>query len=191
MTRFRDWILKHATLPKVILAFAVMSGLIYWMNTLTPAFQAVTDGHMFFDMQIPITEEKIFAQLPAYTDESRSLYVYFMVIDYLFPPMAGLSMALLWGWLMSLAPAGLLLKWSSSKLVLFPFISALLDWLENVGFLGTALLYPARVDWLTQSGVLFREAKLLFMGANFAITILLIVMLILVRRGRSKPAASS
>jgi len=178
MTAFRDWLLRQATLPKVILAFVVMSGLIYWMNTLTPAFQAATDGNMFFDMQIPITEQMMLEQLPAYTEESKSLYVYFMFIDYLFPPMAGLFTALLWGWLMNKAPSGVLVKLRSSKLVLFPFISASLDWLENIGFLGTALLYPSRIEWLTQSGVLFREAKLLFMGGNLTITIFLIVMLV-------------
>jgi|GEM_PF-3031884 len=191
MTQFRDWILRNATLPKVILAFVVMSGLIYWMNTLTPAFQAATDGNMFFDTQFPITEEMMLEQLPAYTDESKSLYVYFMFIDYLFPPMAGLFTALFWGWLMSKGTRDLLLKLQSSKLVLFPFISATLDWLENIGFLGTALLYPSRMDWLTKSGVLFREAKLLFMGANLTITILLIVMVIVALNGKRKSVVSS
>ena len=186
--RVNQWILKNATLPRVILAFAVMSGLIYWMNTLTPAFQAATDGHMFFDMQIPITEEMMLSQLPSYTEESKSLYMYFMVIDYLFPPMAGLFTALLWGWMMTRVESGVLVTLSGSGLLLFPFISSLLDWLENIGFLGTALLYPSRIEWLTQSGVLFRQAKLLFMGANAAITLVIVLLLLTALFSRRKSA---
>ena len=107
MRRATQWILRHSTLTKVIVSFVLMSGLIAAMGVLAEPFRAASGGYDFFDQQFPITQEKILAQLPTYTDEARNLYIQFMVIDYLFPPMAGLFTALFWGWLLTLTDAPL------------------------------------------------------------------------------------
>ena len=100
----------------------------------------------------PITKEKIFKQLTFYTGMSKHYYMRFMVLDYIFPPLAAVFTALLWAWLLHLIRRQWVHRVREKKLVLFPFVAALLDWAENVGFLGTVLLYPSRIDWLTSSG---------------------------------------
>ena len=49
------------------------------MTFLMEPFREVTNGFDFIDMQQPVTEDSIIEQLPSYTDESRQLYLVFMV----------------------------------------------------------------------------------------------------------------
>ena len=103
----------------------------------------------------------------------------FMVLDYIFPPLAAVFTALLWAWLLHLIRRQWVHRARDKKLVLFPFIAALLDWAENVGFLGTVLLYPTRMDWLTSSAVFFRQLKLAAMGVSGVITVALICLAVI------------
>ncbi len=151
----------------MIISFLLMAGSITILNALIEPFQAVTNGYDFIDMQIPITADSILAQLPSYTDDSRRLYLYFMIVDYIFPPLAGLFLSLLWAWMLQLVPTPLTTELFHSPFIAFPFLAALLDWAENIGFFYTVWTYPNYSESLLGAAVWFRELKLIFMNANF------------------------
>jgi hypothetical protein len=109
-------------------------------------------------------------QLPLYTNTSRWLYGVFMIVDTIFPALAAIFMSLLWAWMLMAKENAVLSLIARSGILFLPFIASLLDWMENVGFMSTVLLYPERILWITDVAVWLREAKLSVMDFNTAVT---------------------
>ena len=120
-----------------IVSFWFMAGVI------TPAFQDATAGLRPFDLNFGIAAEKMYADLPAYTDRSRELYLWFALADFVYPAAASTFFALLWAWLFNKAPGTFYARLTAAGILVFPFLFALVDWLENLGFLWVVFSYPA------------------------------------------------
>ncbi len=121
-----------------LISFALMAAVI------TPAFQEATDGLRPFDLNRGITSETMYQELPRYTDRSRSLYIWFAVLDYVYPAAAGAFFALLWAWMFNRAPNRGYERLTKAGVLGIPFIYALIDWLENAGFVFVIFSYPSQ-----------------------------------------------
>lgn len=119
-----------------VLSFWLMAGVI------TPAFQEATSGLRPFDLNFGISAEKMYADLPLYTDQSRRLYVWFALADFVYPAAASAFFALLWAWLFKKSPFPFYARLTAAGVLMVPFMFALVDWLENLGFLWVVFQYP-------------------------------------------------
>ena len=145
LSGFNRFILARASgrnlfllLAITVMSFALMAVVI------TPAFQEATDGLRPFDLNRGIASETMYQELPSYTDRSRSLYIWFAVLDYVYPAAAAAFFALLWAGMFKRVPnRGY--EWLTKAGVLgIPFIYALIDWLENAGFVFVVFSYPSQ-----------------------------------------------
>jgi hypothetical protein len=143
LSRFNKFILAHASGRNVLLllaisvaSFAVMAAL------LAPAFQDATGGLRPFDLNFGVSAEIVYRDLPSYTDRSKSIYVAFAVADYIYPAAAAGFFALLWAWMFNKAQNPGLERLMRAGILSFPFLFALVDWLENAGFLFVIFSYP-------------------------------------------------
>ena len=121
-----------------IISFALMAVVI------TPAFQEATDGLRPFDLNRGISSETMYQELPHYTDRSRSLYLWFAALDYVYPAAAAAFFALLWAWMFKRAPNRGYERLTKAGILGIPFIYALIDWLENAGFVFVIFSYPSQ-----------------------------------------------
>ncbi len=143
MSRFNKFFLDHASGRSILLSLVVAIGSFVLMAAVfTPAFQEATGGLRPFDLNFGITAETMYRDLPAYTDRSRSLYLWFAVADYIYPAAGAAFFALLWAWLFNKAPGPLYARLTAAGILVFPFLFAVVDWLENVGFLIVVFSYP-------------------------------------------------
>ena len=126
----------------IMLALTVVS---FWLmaGVITPAFQEATSGLRPFDLNFGITAEAMYEALPSYTSRSRSLYLWFALADFVYPAAASAFFALLWAWMFKRRPYPLYVALSAMGILLVPFLFALVDWLENLGFLFVIFRYPA------------------------------------------------
>jgi len=124
-------------LAVAVVSFALMAAVI------TPAFQEATGGLRPFDLNFGISADVVYRELPAYTARSKAIYVGFAVVDYIYPAAAAAFFALLWAWMFNKAPNRFFEGLTSAGILAFPFLFALVDWLENAGFLFVIFSYPA------------------------------------------------
>ena len=125
-------------LAVTIVSFVLMAAF------LAPAFQEATGGLRPFDLNFGISAEVVYRDLPRYTDHSRAIYIWFAVVDYVYPAAAAAFFALLWAWMFKKAPYRLFERLITVGILAFPFLFALADWLENAGFLFVIFSYPAK-----------------------------------------------
>lgn len=141
---FNRFMLAHATGRNIclLLAITIVS---FWLMAaiIAPAFQGATDGLRPFDLNFGISSEVIYRDLPTYTDRSRTLYLWFALVDYIYPAAAAAFFAMLWAWLFNKAPNRGYEKLVRGGVLCIPFLFALVDWLENAGFLFVIFSYPA------------------------------------------------
>ncbi len=144
MSGFSEFLRRHASgrniglsLLLAIASFALMAAVF------APAFQEATGGLRPFDLNFGISAEKMYRDLPAYTDESRRIYLGFAVADYVYPAAAGAFFALLWAWMFKRVSSRLFDRLAAAGVLCFPFLFTLIDWLENAGFLFVIFSYPA------------------------------------------------
>ena len=105
----------------VLGTFALQLGSFFWLRLLGSRFAGVTNGLEPFDFQNRLTAEAMYAQLPAYTQASRYLYRWFAGVDFLFPALASLFLALLLAWALRSFEARWserLLRWHAPALLL-------------------------------------------------------------------------
>lgn len=121
-----------------IISFAMMASVI------TPAFQEVTDGLRPFDLNRGISGEVMYRELPRYTARSKTIYLWFALFDYLYPAAAAAFFALLWAWMFNRAPNLGYERLTKAGILGMPFIYALIDWLENAGFVFIIFSYPSQ-----------------------------------------------
>ena len=125
-------------LAAAIVSFVLMAAF------LTPAFQEATGGLRPFDLNFGISAEVVYRDLPQYTDRSRTIYFWFAIVDYVYPAAAAAFFALLWAWMFRKPPNRFFERLTTAGILAFPFLFALVDWLENAGFLFVIFSYPAK-----------------------------------------------
>jgi len=136
-----------------IVSFGLMAGVI------TPAFQDATGGLRPFDLNFGISADMIYRDLPAYTDQSRTLYIWFAIADYIYPAAAAAFFAMLWAWMFNKAPARIFERLISGGVLVIPFLFALVDWLENAGFLFVIFSYPTEYPVIANLAGTLKKTK--------------------------------
>jgi hypothetical protein len=137
------FMLAHASGRNVwlLLGVAVIS---FWLmaGVIAPKFQDATDGLRPFDLNFGISADTMYRDLPSYTPRSRSLYVWFAVADFIYPAAAAGFFALLWAWMFNKTSVPLHDLLIRRGVLVIPFLFAMTDWLENIGFLIVVFAYP-------------------------------------------------
>ena len=148
-------------------------------TVLIPNFEGVTSGHSPVDIAFPTTPELIFSQLPAYTPASYRAYLWFAIVDYLYPPTLAFFIATLWAWLFHRGPNRFFAALQRGGILILPFVAALLDWLENAGFLIVIYNYPPELWNVARAACALKQAKLMIHGTNLALTAVFAVTAVL------------
>lgn len=151
---------------------------------LIPAFQAASDGLYPIDMSFPTTPDVIYAQLVHYSAESRRIYSWFFLVDLIWPPLLASLFSLLWCWLAAKTRHPLPAYLISAGILILPWVEALLDWTENIGFITLIQLYPmvlTTLAWITGT---VQHIKLLLYALCWLVTFIFIGLALL-RRDRN------
>ncbi len=189
MSRFNRFVLTHASgrnvllaLGVAVLAFALMAAVI------APAFQNATNGLRPFDLNFGVSAQVVYRDLPVYTDRSRAIYLLFAAADYVYPAAAAMFFALLWAWMFDKAPCRFFERLTGAGILTFPFLFALVDWLENAGFLFVIFRYPAEYPAIATLAGTLKGTKPLI---ELLILILTLVFAFVTFRNSRSHAASS
>jgi hypothetical protein len=140
---------------------------------LVPAFQSATNGLYPIDMVLPTTPSVIYENYAAYTAESIRIYRRFFLVDFVWPPLLAVLFALAWTWLAKRCASPLPQRMIASGLLLLPFAEALLDVLENVGFLLLLENYPTQLPGVVWVTAIVRYTKLLLYLLCWLVTVML------------------
>ncbi len=183
VAKISKFLQNKATGPAILLQLALAVGSFFLMAfVFTPAFSEVTNGLRPLDLNFGIGAEKIYQDLPFYTDASRQIYVWFALADFVYPATAAAFFSLLWAWLFNRAPAPLFERLTTAGILLFPFLFALIDWLENFCFLFVVFSYPAEFPAIGDLGGTLKTTKPFVEGLILLGTIVFVVISIRFRR---------
>jgi hypothetical protein len=161
-----------------VLSFVLMAFVI------APEFGEATSGLKPFDLNFGITAEMIYQQLPSYTDLSRRIYVQFAIIDFIYPAAAASFFVLLWAWLFKRAPNRFFKQVADLGMLPVPFLFAIVDWLENFGFLIVIFSYPAKLPAIASSAGTLKATKPLIELVIVVATLVFVTVVLWDRRQR-------
>lgn len=89
-----------------------------------------------------MTPAKMTAQIATYTQDAKTLYWAFFILDNIMPPLAFSVFALLWVAFFRSHPGGLAQRLVHSYALLIPLGVGVFDWIENLGYLTAIHDYP-------------------------------------------------
>ena len=160
LSRFNNFFRARAS-GRVVLLLLVITIVSFWLmaGVITPAFQDATNDLRPFDLNFGIKAEVIYRDLPAYTDRSRTLYIWFAIADYIYPAAAAAFFAMLWAWMFNKVPNQFFEKLVSAGVLIIPFLFALVDWLENAGFLFVIFSYPSEYPVIANLAGTLKKTK--------------------------------
>jgi hypothetical protein len=182
---------ERASGRNVLLVFCAALGVFALFGmVLVPAFQSVTHGLYPIDMSFPTTPAVIYRELPQYTEASRRVYAWFFALDLIWPPLLATLFALSWCWLATRTRHPLPQQMIARGVLLLPFAEALLDWLENLGFILLINAYPGKLLGLALATGTVKHAKLVLYALCWLVT-LLFIALALGRPARPASAATA
>ena len=146
-------------------------------------FSTLTNGLRFMDMQPTLTADALFTQIRSYSSDTVNFYLGWSLFDYAWPLITFTTMLLISAWLLNfLAP-----KWQQRfwLLVASAYLTVLMDWFENIGFVSLILGLPDEPLWLAQATLLLHASKLFFnMAFNLGFWVLLVAVIISALRRR-------
>ena len=184
--RLNSFLFAHATGKKILLMLVLAIASFYVMAIVVlPVFQEATGGLRPFDLNTDINAAQMYQELPSYTDESRRLYVWFAIADYVYPITTGGFFALLWAWMFSKAPNRFFDKLQSCGIFLFPFLFTLIDWSENLGFLFVIFSYPEEYPVIGDLAGVLKGSKSKFLYSTMLLTLIFIPVAIRYRGRRA------
>ena len=154
---------------------------------LVPAFQAATNGRYPIDMVLPTTPSVVYENYAAYTSESIRIYHGFLVVDLFWPPLLAVLFAMAWIWLAKRCGSALPGRMIAAGVLVLPFAEALLDLLENLGFLVLLESYPAQLPTVVWATAAVRYSKLALYVLCWLVTLMFAVLAIR-NVGLSRPA---
>lgn len=115
---------------------------LYWVVTLgafDTQFRAVS-GFPLLDLQNDLDPQRIMTptkalqQINSYSQEAKTLYWSFFILDNIMPPLTFSSFALLWVYFLRSQPNRLYQRLLNSSFVLIPVGVGVFDWFENLGY---------------------------------------------------------
>jgi hypothetical protein len=188
LSGFSELLLRHSSgrniaisLALTIASFALMAAV------LAPAFQQATGGLRPFDLNFGISAESMYRDLPAYTDQARWIYLGFAAADYVYPAAAATFFALLWAWMFRRVSSRLFDRLAAAGMLGFPFLFALIDWLENAGFLFVTFSYPAEYPGVATLAGSLKAIKPLVEAVILLLTLLFAGNTLRLARRRPEP----
>jgi len=140
---------------------------------LVPAFQAATSGLYPIDLTFPTTPAVIYRDYAAYTADSRNIYRWFVLVDFIWPPLLATLFAATWTWLSGRSPTRLQQRLLGAGILLLPFAAALLDLLENLGFLLLLENYPREFIALAWATSVAKAVKLVLLMICVLLTLVM------------------
>ena len=149
-----------------------------------PTIVEHSGGVPILDMRASYTPEEAYQLFAALGTAGRQAYrTLHLVPDMLFPISYAFLFAFTGAWfLVRLLPLEHPLQW----LILTPLISGLADILENLSLVGTGLVFPNRIDWLTQVASLLTKVKFGLMPIGLVFLIIIVVVWFI----RKRPASN-
>lgn len=141
------------------------------------------------DMQPWLTADKLFAQIRTYSAEAIDFYLLWSLFDYAWPFLTFTAMLFISAWLFEFLSA----KWQQRfwLLVTSAYLTVLMDWGENIGFVALVVGLPKEPIWLAQVTLLLHAGKLFFnMVFNLGFWFLLIAALTVGLKSRLVRAAN-
>lgn len=98
-------------------------------------------GYPLLDLQNSISPDAVMTpanmrtQIASYSQEAKTLYWSFFILDNIMPPLAFSSVALMWVSLLHSNPNRLYTRLLDSYVVLIPVGVGIFDWFENLGYI--------------------------------------------------------
>ncbi len=161
--RLQDFVLRISRTWWLYLGvFALFVGSLGSLMQIGARFPAVSGGAMPFDLQNDLQSGQVYAQLAGYTDQAKTLYYAFTLIDYAFPFFAGLFITATVAFCLRHSLPRLYALLVQRRLLLLLLLATAFDWLENVTALSAIVLYPSTFGWLPPLLVVAKKCKLAF-----------------------------
>jgi hypothetical protein len=154
--------------------FAAVLTFSLFNSWLVPAFQAATNGRYPIDMVMPTTPAVIYENYATYTEESVRIYHRFVLVDFVWPPLLAVLFALSWTWLAKRCGSPLPQRMIAAGVLVLPLAEALLDLLENVGFLLLLENYPTQLPAVVWVTAIVRYTKLLLYLLCWLVTVMFV-----------------
>jgi hypothetical protein len=156
----------------VVLLFA---GSLLSLLRIGERFPSYAAGNQPFDLQNALTPAEVYPQLATWTENARTLYYAFTLIDYAFPFFAGLFIAATAAFALRVSLPTWYAALTRRNLLPVFMLGTAFDWLENLAALGVISLYPAEIGWLPFVLVIAKKLKLVcVMSAQAAMLLLLL-----------------
>jgi len=170
-----------ATLHPITIVLIIVALNISWTLTLDMFgrhFQAVA-GAPLLDLQNVrsiLSVDQAAALISTYSNEAKSLYWSFFIMDNLMPPLVFGAFALLWAKLFHDSALVLFKRLTDSPILLLPLGVGLFDWFENLAFITAMVTLPdAGARTALQIGLIFVQLKALCLFATFGLTMAFLV----------------
>lgn len=176
----QDHLSLRVFLPLLALALASTW---YGLFLSVERFAAMTGRLSLIDMQPWLTAESLFEQIHTYSAETVSYYIRWSIFDYAWPLLTFTTMLFISGWLLGF----LLEKWRRHfwLFVASGYLTVLMDWAENVGFVTLILGLPDEPQWLARLTLGLHAGKLMFnMVFNVLTWILLAAVIVATAKRR-------
>ncbi len=158
----------------LLVLFAAVLVFSLFNSWLVPAFQVATNRLYPIDMVMPTTPSVLYENYAAYTDESVRIYRRFVLVDFVWPPLLAVLFALAWTWLAKRCVSPLPQRMIAAGVLMLPFAEALLDLLENVGFLVLLENYPTQLPAVVWVTAVVRYTKLLLYVLCWLVTVMFV-----------------
>jgi hypothetical protein len=139
-------------------------------------FSKLSEGLHFMDMQPTLTADALYTQIRTYSPDTIDFYLGWSLFDYAWPFITFTTMLFISAWLLTF----LATKWQQRfwLLVASAYLTVLMDWLENIGFVTLILGLPDEPMGLAQITLLLHAGKLFFnMVFNLGFWVLLIAVI--------------
>jgi hypothetical protein len=146
-------------------------------------FAELTSGLRFMDMQPTLTTAALFDQIRLYSPETVRFYLGWSAFDYAWPLITFTTMLFISAWLFRFVAE----KWQQRfwLLVASAYLTVLMDWLENIGFVALVVGLPDEPLWLARTTLLLHAGKLFFnMVFNLGFWFLLVAVIFISMKRR-------
>ena len=170
----------------ILTAAALLSFAVFGI-VLTPMFEAATEGLRPIDLSFPTTPELLYSHLPRYTAGSYRAYAWFAAFDFVWPVLLAVWLISIWAWCQKRSALNLFGGRLPLWLLLLPLLPALLDWLENLGWIVAIYSYPVERWGAASFGSYAKFAKVAIHPVNSLVTLALLATTVI--KGRVTPAS--
>ena len=163
MSRIAELIRRslHLRVFLPLLALALLATW-YGLGPSIERFAGLTGGQRFVDMQPDLTAASLIAQARAYDADTVRYYLWWSAFDFAWPLLTFTAMMFMVAWLFRFLPErrqGLF-----TLVVAVGYATVLMDWGENLGFVGVTLASDPEPVAIAKAAVAMHTGKLFFLA---------------------------